>query len=127
LWLNELDKLRLPYNINTLSQKLAELILSRYEILEQQAEIICANRSALFEQLQVIDGVYPWQSSANFILFKATEKSADVISAALLKQGILIKNVSASFSALEDCLRVTVGTADENEAFISALRLALSS
>ncbi len=127
LWLNELDKLRLPYNINTLSQKLAELILSRYEILEQQAEIICANRSALFEQLLAIDGVYPWQSSANFILFKSTDKSADIISAALIEQGILIKNVSASFPVLEDCLRVTVGTEDENEAFVSALKLALSS
>jgi len=127
LWLNELDKLRLPYNINTLSQKLAELILSHYDILEQQAEIICANRSGLFEQLQAIDGVHPWQSSANFILFKSMERSADVISAALLKQGILIKNVSASFPVLEDCLRVTVGTEDENEAFIAALKLALSS
>jgi len=127
LWLDQLDKLRLPYNINTLSQKLAELILSRYEILEQQAEIICANRSGLFEQLLVIEGVNPWQSSANFILFKSTDKSADEISAALIEQGILIKNVSASFPALEDCLRVTVGTADENEAFVAALKLALSS
>ncbi len=127
LWLNELDKLRLPYNINTLSQKLAELILSHYDILEQQAEIICANRSGLFEQLQAIDGVHPWQSSANFILFKSMERSADVISAALLKQGILIKNVSATFPVLKDCLRVTVGTEAENEAFIAALKLALSS
>ena len=127
LLLKQLDKLRLPYNINTLSQKLAELILSRYEILEQQAEIICANRSSLFEQLQSIEGVHPWQSSANFILFKSTNKSANVISAALIKQGILIKNVSASFPMLEDCLRVTVGTEDENEAFIVALKLALSS
>jgi len=127
LWLNELDKLRLPYNINTLSQKLAELILSHYDILEQQAEIICANRSGLFEQLQAIDGVHPWQSSANFILFKSTDRSADVISAELLEQGILIKNVSASFHVLKDCLRVTVGTEAENKAFIAALKLALSS
>jgi len=127
MWLNELDKLRLPYNINTLSQKLAELILSRYDILEQQAEIICANRSGLFEQLQSIEGIHPWQSSANFILFKSMDKSADVVSAALIEQGILIKNVSASFPVLEDCLRVTVGTEDENEAFVVALKLALSS
>ena len=127
LWLEQLDKLRLPYNINTLSQKLAELILSRYDILEKQAEIICANRSGLFEQLQDIDGVHPWRSSANFILFKSTEKSADIISTALLEQGILIKNVSASFPVLEDCLRVTVGTEAENEAFVVALKLALSS
>jgi len=127
MWLNELDKLRLPYNINTISQKLAELILSRYDILEQQAEIICANRSGLFEQLQSIEGIHPWQSSANFILFKSMDKSADVVSAALIEQGILIKNVSASFPVLEDCLRVTVGTEDENEAFVVALKLALSS
>lgn len=127
LWLNQLDKLRLPYNINTLSQKLAELILLSYEILEQQAEIISANRSKLFEQLLAIEGIHPWQSHANFILFKSTDKSADNIKAALLEEGILIKNVSGSFPALKDCLRVTVGTEDENEAFVAALNLALSS
>jgi len=127
LWLNQLDKLRLPYNINMLSQKLAELILSRYDTLQQQAEIICANRSKLFEQLQIIEGVHPWQSSANFILFKSKNKSADVVYEELIKQGILIKNVSGSSPALKDCLRVTVGTDDENEAFVAALKLALSS
>ncbi|MFB3116481.1 MAG: aminotransferase class I/II-fold pyridoxal phosphate-dependent enzyme, partial [Gammaproteobacteria bacterium] len=93
----------------------------------QQAEIIRSNRSKLFKQLQGIEGVSPWQSSANFILFKTTNTSADVISAALIEQGILIKNVSGSFPALKDCLRVTVGTEDENEAFIVALKLAISS
>lgn len=127
LWLNQLDKLRLPYNINILSQKLAELILSHYGILEQQAEVICASRLKLFEQLQAIEEIHPWQSSANFILFKSKNKPADVIFDALIKQGVLIKNVSASFPALKDCLRVTVGTEDENDAFVAALTLALSS
>ena len=74
LWLDQLEKCRLPYNINTLSQNMAELILSRYEILQRQAETICANRSKLYEQLQTIEGVHPWQSSANFILFKKVPK-----------------------------------------------------
>lgn len=126
LWLNQLDKLRLPYNINTLSQKLAELILSRHEILQQQAEMICANRTTLFGSLQAIEGIYPWQSFANFILFKSRNKSAAVISEALIKQGILVKNVSASFPTLKNCLRVTVGTRNENETFIDALKLAAS-
>lgn len=127
LWLEQLDKLRLPYNINTLSQKLGELILSHDEILQQQAEIICASRSKLFKQLQSMKGVHPWQSAANFILFKSTNKSADVVHEELIKQGVLIKNVSASSPALKDCLRVTVGTDDENNAFIAALKLVLSS
>jgi len=127
MWLNQLDKLRLPYNINTLSQKFSELILSHYGVLQQQAEIICASRSKLFEQLQDIEGISPWQSSANFILFKSLNKSADVIFGSLMEQGVLIKNVSGSYPALEDCLRVTVGTDDENEAFVAALKLALSS
>ena len=126
LWLNQLEKLRLPYNINILSQKLAELILSHDEILQQQAEIICASRSKLFEQLQGIESISPWQSSANFILFKSTNKSADVVYAELVERGILVKNVSASSPALKDCLRVTVGTEDENEAFVAALRLVVS-
>lgn len=126
LWLDQLDKLRLPYNINVLSQKVAELILSRYDILQQQAETICIHRAILFDQLKAINGIHPWPSSANFILFRSNNKSADVVFAELIKQGVLIKNVSASAPALQDCLRVTVGTKDENETFITALKLILS-
>ena len=126
MWLTQLDKLRLPYNINTLSQKIAELILSYDDILQRQAEIICTSRSKLFKQLKGIEGISPWQSSANFILFKSLNKSADVVYAGLIEQGILIKNVSGSYPALKDCLRVTVGTENENEAFVSALRLVVA-
>jgi len=126
MWLTQLDKLRLPYNINTLSQKIAELILSYDDILQRQAEIICTSRSKLFKQLKGIEGISPWQSSANFILFKSLNKSADVVYAGLIEQGILIKNVSGSSPALKDCLRVTVGTDDENEAFVAALKLVVA-
>ena len=60
-------------------------------------------------------------------MFKSLNKSADFIFGSLMEQGVLIKNVSGSYPALEDCLRVTVGTDDENEAFVAALKLALSS
>ncbi len=126
IWLNQLNKLRLPYNINTLSQKLAELVLSHYEILQQQAEIICINRGKLFEKLQMIESIHARQSAANFILFKSTNKSADEIYSGLIKRGILIKNISASYPELKDYLRVTVGTEDENNTFITALESVLS-
>ncbi len=127
LWLEQLDKLRLPYNINVLSQKVAELILSRYDILLQQAETLCADREKLFDQLNAIDGIHPWPSSANFILFRSNNKSADKVFAELIQQGVLIKNVSGSAPMLRNCLRVTVGTEKENESFIAALKVVLSS
>lgn len=126
LWLTQLDKLRLPYNINILSQKLAAFILSHYEIVEQQAKMICLNRLKLLQQLQAMDGVRPWESATNFILFKSMRKPADEIAAVLLEQGILVKNVSASSPMLQDCLRVTVGTEEENKIFITVLKIALS-
>ena len=120
-WLGELEKLRLPYNINSLSQKTAEFILSHHELLEEQARQICDSRDALFDQLSNLDGIKTWPSAANFILFRSLKIKANVIYSNLEQQGILIKNLHGSYPSLEQCLRVTVGTEDENALFIEAL------
>jgi histidinol-phosphate aminotransferase len=122
VWLDELEKIRLPYNINSLSQKTAEFILSHHEVLAEQAASICRNREILFRQLSEIDGIKVWPSAANFILFRMLEMNANRIFKGLKTRRVLIKNLHGSHALLQNCLRVTVGTEKENTVFIDTLR-----
>lgn len=119
--LEQLEKIRLPYNINTLTQVTAEFMLNHATILEEQARRICTDRESLYAQLCAMPGVRAWPSAANFILFRTTRGTAAAIHAGLRQQGILIKNLHGSHPLLDNCLRVTVGTAEENRKFLEAL------
>lgn len=123
-WLTEFDKLRLPYNINSLTQASAGFALQHKDVLDEQAASLRAERTRLLQELAALPGTQVWPSAANFILFR-TDKPADVVFAALRQQGVLIKNLSSAGSVLANCLRVTVGTPEENAAFIAALRKVL--
>ena len=118
-WLNELDKLRLPYNINSLTQVVAQQILQHPDVLDQQAQQIKAQRVVLQQQLSALAGVEAYPSDANFILLRVAE--ADRVFAELKQRGVLIKNLNHSHAMLNNCLRVTVGTAQENATFMQAL------
>jgi histidinol-phosphate aminotransferase len=124
-WLAEFDKLRLPYNINSLTQASAGFALKHKEVLDEQATRLRAERARLLQELAALVGVQVWPSAANFILFR-TAKPAETVFAALRQQGVLIKNLSGAGGVLANCLRVTVGTSDENTAFLAALRRGLS-
>ena len=121
-WIDQLDKLRLPYNINVLTQISAEFALSNYAIFEAQTHRICEDRNLLFDQLKTMEGLTVYPSQANFILFRLDKANADQVFAALKRFGILIKNMSSAGGVLSDCLRVTVGTPDQNNRFINALQ-----
>jgi len=123
-WLTEFDKLRLPYNVSSLTQASAGFALKHKDVLNEQAARLRAERSRLLQELAVLSGVQVWPSAANFILFR-TDKPADVVFAALQQQGVLIKNLSGAGGVLANCLRVTVGTPEENAAFIASLKGAL--
>lgn len=120
-WLSEIDKVRLPYNINALTQASAAFALRHKSLLDTQAQAIRAERRRLQAALSSVNGVHPFPSEANFILFRAPAGRADAIFSGLKAQGILIKNLNGSHPLLEDCLRVTVGRPEENGAFLSAL------
>lgn len=121
-WLRELDKLRLPYNINVLTQASAEFALNHYAMLLEQAGRIRADREALYQALRALPGVTAFPSQANFILFRVGAGRAGDIFQRLKEAGVLIKNLHGSHPALHDCLRVTVGRPEENRAFLDALR-----
>ena len=122
-WLTQLEKLRLPYNVNTLTQIVAEKLLQHMVVLRDQAGEIISQRAKLYTELSELAGVRAYRSDANFILFRVT--GADDVFDRLLKRGVLIKNLNRSHPLLENCLRVTVGTAGQNQQFIQALRNSL--
>ncbi|MCE5312409.1 MAG: histidinol-phosphate transaminase [Nitrospiraceae bacterium] len=114
--INELNKVRLPYNVNSLSQASAVEGLKQKKEIRLNIKKIVSERERLFNGLCSISGIETFPSEANFILFKT--RSADAVYSNLLKRGILIKNLSSS---IKGCLRVTVGTEKENTAFLKAL------
>lgn len=122
-WLEQFDKLRLPYNINVLTQLSVEFALTHLDVFEQQTARIRADREALLAELASLPRVKVFPSATNFILFRVAE--ADLVFERLRRQGVLIKNLNASGGLLAGCLRVTVGTPAENQAFLSALAAAL--
>jgi len=119
-WLGQLEKLRLPYNVGVLPQLVASKLLEHHDVLLAQAASIRQERARLLADLRAIPGVHAYSSEANFILFRVAK--ATEIFEGLKQRGVLIKNLSGGHPALTDCLRVTVGTPQENERFISALK-----
>lgn len=122
---DQLNKIRLPYNINILTQVTARFALQHHELFDEQSRKICAERSRVYAELSAIVGITPYPSAANFILFKVPTNKADAIFNAIKQQGVLIKNMSPQGGLLADCLRVTVGTPEENDAFLAALKIGL--
>ncbi|MEJ2345106.1 MAG: histidinol-phosphate transaminase [Gammaproteobacteria bacterium] len=125
-WIEQLDKIRLPYNINVLTQASAEFALRHKAVLDRQTAAVRRDREPLQQALQRLDGVQPFPSQANFILFRTPPGTADRLFAQLRADGVLIKNLNGSGGLLADCLRVTVGRPDENDAFLAALGRALA-
>jgi histidinol-phosphate aminotransferase len=119
-WLIQLEKVRLPYNVGVLTQEVVRKILQYPDILQQQADAIKAEREVMSKYLNVLDGVDAFPSDANFILFRVS-KASQVFSE-LKKRNILIKNLDGSHPLLKNCLRVTIGTSDENKQFLRALQ-----
>jgi histidinol-phosphate aminotransferase len=118
-WISELEKLRPPYNVNVLSSTAAEVILGRREVLEEQTRRIVAERSRLEAALDRIPRVHRYPSAANFVLVRVAD--APRAMEALIQRGILVRNLHGSHPLLAHCLRLTVGTPDENAKLIEAL------
>lgn len=121
--IEHLNKIRLPYNINTLSQEAAIVALKRKDVLNRQTSLLISARQRLYNALSQIKGITAYPSEANFILFK-TSSDATAVYEKLKQSGILIRNLNMS-GTLHNCLRVTVGTPEENAEFIEALTGAL--
>ncbi|MDT0618098.1 histidinol-phosphate transaminase [Salinisphaera sp. P385] len=122
-WIEALEPLRLPYNVNSLTQAAAALALAHYPAFQAQAEAIRRERPRLASALAGLDGVEVFPSQANFLLMRVPPGRAPAWHAALREQGVLIKNLHGSHPRVADCLRATVGTPAEIDALIRALEV----
>jgi histidinol-phosphate aminotransferase len=126
-WVQELNKVRPPYNVSVLNAACASFALEHRAVFEAQATEIMAERERLFKSLQALPGLTPYPSQANMMLVRIafeTSLSPDALAQSVFEglkdRGILVKNVSKMHPVLSACLRVTVGTPRENDALIKA-------
>jgi histidinol-phosphate aminotransferase len=120
-WIGEFNKVRQAYNVNVLTQAAATFVLEHLEVLEEQAARIRADRTDLGKALAALPGVTVFPSQANFFLVRVPD--ADRSYEALRRQGVLVRNFNSP--GLKNCLRITVGTPDENRILLTAMREAL--
>jgi len=113
------EKVRLPFNVNSFSQACGEVFASKKKTMQKYIDEIIKGREYLFKELVKFPGIIPFNSEANFILFRVVGKSG-FLHSELKKRGILIRNLNQK-GLLSDCLRVTVGTVSENRIFIKAM------
>ncbi len=126
--LAEFDKVRPPYNVNVLTEITAAFVLDHAAVLDAQAAAICAEREKLSAALAAMPGVTVFPSAANFILLRISHPglTGTVVFERLLQAKVLVKNVGKMHALLDNCLRVTVSTPEENATFLAALQSSLN-
>ncbi len=117
--IRELIKVRQPYSVDAVSQAIARVVFAHRGEFEAGIKAIIAERARVMEVLAALPGVSPFPSDANYILFKL-DRAAQAWDY-LYARGILVRDFSSS-AMLEGTLRVTIGTAAQNDAFLAALR-----
>ena len=121
--IGHIDKLRPPYNISVLNAEAGLFALEHAEVYERQAAELRAERERLQAALKDLPGVTTFPSQGNMILVRVPD--ADALHAGLKSHGVLVKNVSGMHPLLARCLRLTVGSPEENAAMLQALRASL--
>ena len=122
-WIGEFDKVRPPYNVNVLTQLVAEKLLAHIDVLERQAAELCEERARLKAALEPLPGVTVFASDANFLLVRVPD--AGKVFEGMKARGVLVKNLHGAHPLLARCLRITAGSAEENARCLDALRASL--
>jgi len=115
-----------PFNVNSVTQQTIALALEKWSYFNEQINFVVNEREWLMENLKQIDGVTPYPSDANFILFKVTKDNltSAIVTERMENRNVLVKD-RGHLPLLENCIRVTVGTRNMNETFLSALKASL--
>jgi len=121
--IDQVNKVRPPYNISVLNYECALFALEHADVFAAQAADLRAERDRLQKAFAAMPGVHAFESDANMILvrFEGDEDRAQAVFNGLKQRGVLVKNVSKMHPLLANCLRITVGTADENTQLLKAL------
>jgi histidinol-phosphate aminotransferase len=123
-WIREFDKVRPPYNVNSLTHVVAERILAHHDVLDAQARSIVAERERLDAELRKLARTTVFPSDANFILVRVPDAAA--VFEGMRRRGVLIKNLDTGVPLLEGCVRLTIGTPEENRRCLPAFRESLA-
>ncbi len=119
----EIDKLRPPFNVSVLNCEAALFALEHVAEYAKQAATIRTEREKLYGEIAALPGVHPFPSEANMILARVPD--AKRVFEGMRARGVLIKNVSGLHPLLANCIRITIGTPEENPQTLAALRGAL--
>jgi histidinol-phosphate aminotransferase len=119
----EIDKVRPPYNVSVLNAEAALFALEHADVFDAQAADLRSERSKLLQSLSAMHGVKAWRSDANMVLVRVPDAARAF--EGMKGRGVLVKNVSRMHPLLANCLRLTVGTADENAQMLAALQASL--
>ena len=114
----------LPYHLPAATQIAGRVALEFDEEMRDRVERLLAERERVSAALSEIDRVAPFPSGANFVLFRV-DGDAHAVWQALVRHGVLVRDCSG-WPRLVNCLRVTVGTPDENDGFLAALRASVT-
>lgn len=126
-WIAEFNKVRMPYNVNVLTQASVEFALRNFDVLKRQTDAIKKDRNMLMQRLEGIGLEKIWPSEANFVLVKTPQDTAKMVFDNMKEHGVLVKCLHGAHPLLKDCLRLTVGAPKENESMFLALQKALQS
>lgn len=122
--IDDLRKVRLPYHLDALTQAAGLTALELADEVTAHIAVLSAERDRLYAELAAMPNVTVWPSAANFLLFRTTMEGSALFDA-LLARGVLIRDFSSK-PRLRGCLRVTVGTPEENDRFLTALKESLA-
>jgi histidinol-phosphate aminotransferase len=119
-WANELNKVRMPYNINVLSQLYGTFALKHLNTLTAQTKNIVQERERYYPALAEFSEIEVFRTQANFVLIRVPD--ADALFARFIENNILIKNLSKAHPLLKNCLRITVGSEADNQQVLATLQ-----
>jgi len=123
-WIREFDKVRSPYNVNSLTHAVAERILAHHDVLEAQARSIVEERRRLDSGLRGLTRVTVFPSDANFILVRVPDAAR--VFEGMRRRGVLVKNLDTGMPLLAGCVRLTIGTPEENRRCLAAFAESLA-
>jgi histidinol-phosphate aminotransferase len=123
-WIREFDKVRSPYNVNSLTHVVAERMLAHPDVLEAQAQAVVAERERLDAELRKFPRITVFPSDANFILVRVPDAAA--VFEGMRRRGVLIKNLHTGTPLLDGCVRLTIGTPEENRLCLAAFAKSLA-
>jgi histidinol-phosphate aminotransferase len=118
----EIRKVKLPYNLNIISEEAAVVALRNRAFRDRNVDYAIAERERVMHALQSIPGIVPFPSAANFIAFRC-DSGAKLLFESLSRDGVLVRDVSSNVR-MQNCLRVSIGSSEQNDRFLDIVRAA---